>query len=51
MCRSVFWKYDYSLFNTKPMKNTLNVKLAKVLEYGSISLVTENDVAQHPEWG
>lgn len=33
------------------MRNTLNVKLAKVLEYGSISLVTENDVKQHPEWG
>lgn len=32
------------------MKNTLNVKLAKVLEYGSIALVTDNDVEQHPEW-
>ena len=33
------------------MKNTLNIKLAKVLEYGSISLVTDKDIEKHPEWG
>lgn len=33
------------------MKNTLNVKLAKVLEYGSISKVTHKDIEEHPEWG